>query len=162
MYEERMTYSQIFAPPEGYFGQVCVCCAMSADGACVENMLTSFSGGNKNNTRAFDRETSLFLMLNQGHPNLDDSVPICGLCQLTPKTNGVWNNVYVQHAKVAVMQFGKTPHGLKRYNKKEDIIWRYVVCTGNWTEASAKRQLEMVWSEDIRNCSKKHNKQSWG
>ncbi len=155
MNKEKSTYSQVFAPPEGYFGQVCVCCAMSADDTCIEKILTFFSGGKNNNTRAFDRKTSFFLMLNQGHPNLNDTNPIYGLCQLTPKTNGVWDSVYVQHAKVAVMQFGKTPHG----GKNDDLIWRYVICTGNWTDASAKSQLEMVWSEDIQSSSKTQQRQ---
>lgn len=160
MNDEKKTFSQIFTPPEGYYGQICVCSAMSADCSCVENILTIFSGGKKNNTRAFDRKPSLFLMLDKGHPILNDSGIIHGLCQLGPKTNGVWDKVKVQHAKVAVMQFGRDPYGVTSNNSKEDLIWRYVVCTGNWTDASAKHQIEMIWNEDIASiCKKQQNQQ---
>lgn len=159
MNDEKKTFSQIFTPPEGYYGQICVCSAMSADCTCIENILTIFSGGKKNNTRAFDRKPSLFLMLDKGHPILNDSGIIHGLCQLGPLANGIWDKVKVQHAKVAVMQFGRNPYEVTSNNDEEDLVWRYVVCTGNWTDASAKHQIEMVWNEDIASICKKQQKQ---
>ena len=132
MNDEKRTFSQIFTPPEGYYGQVCVCSAMSADCTCVENILTVFSGGKTNNTRAFDGKPSFFLMLDKRHLFLNDLGIINGLCQLSPLTNGIWDKIKVQHAKVAVMQFGRNPYETTSNNGKEDLIWRYVVCTGNW------------------------------
>ena len=159
MNDEKRTFSQIFTPPEGYYGQVCVCSAMSADCTCVENILTVFSGGKTNNTRAFDGKPSFFLMLDKRHLFLNDLGIINGLCQLSPLTNGIWDKIKVQHAKVAVMQFGRNPYETTSNNGKEDLIWRYVVCTGNWTDASAKYQIEMIWSEDVVSICKKQKKQ---
>lgn len=139
------TYSNIFEPPQNLFGQICVASALSADEAFIENALSIFTKSDCQG-RAFDRCYSLFLMLNQGHKLLDKS--ISGLCQLEPSSQEVWSRIAVQHAKVAIMQFGSS-RMRKDYICDDDTIWRLVVCTGNWTEESAKNQIEMVWSVDV-------------
>lgn len=139
------TYSNIFEPPEDFFGQICVASALSADESFIENALCTFTKSD-NNGRAFDRCHSFFLMLNKGHSILSKS--ISGLCQLEPSSPEDWSKVAVQHAKVAIMQFGQS-RMRKEYSCDDETVWRLVVCTGNWTEESAKNQIEMVWQIDV-------------
>jgi hypothetical protein len=142
---DDFVYSQIFEPPEGKWGQVCVASALSADEFFIDKALQTFTKKDEKN-RAFGCSFPLYLMLNKGHRLLDKS--ISGFYQLEPSSKKIWDKIYVQHAKVAVMQFGSSQMRRKFFTD-ENTVWRLVVCTGNWTEASAKHQIELVWSVDV-------------
>ena len=147
MAQEKKTYSQLFEPPQGYFGQICIASALSADVIFVEKMLKTFTGKCPEQRR-LDDSVYLYLMLNQGQPDLIQTTQIPGFLQLQPNCAELWEKVYCQHAKVSIMRFGKFPMS-KEFIVDDDIIWRLVVCTGNWTETSARNQIEMVWSIEI-------------
>ena len=152
---EDFVYSQIFEPPEGKWGQVCVASALSADESFIDKALQTFTKKD-GKSRAFGSCFSLYLMLNKGHRLLDKSVS--GFYQLEPSSEEIWNKIYIQHAKIAVMQFGASQMRRKFFTD-ENTVWRLVVCTGNWTEASAKHQIELVWSIDISADCKDEQKQ---
>lgn len=146
---DDFVYSQIFEPPEDKWGQVCVASALSADEFFIDKALRTFTKKDERN-RALNRCYSLYLMLNKGHRQLDKSVS--GFYQLEPSSREKWKKVYIQHAKVAVMQFGSSQMR-QDFFVDDNTIWRLVVCTGNWTEESAKHQIELVWSIDVPfNC----------
>ena len=139
------TYSQIFEPPEGLHGQLCILSALSADESFVDNALEVFTG-KKAEGRRQNRCFSMLMMLDKAHPLLDRNLP--GLYQLEPISESAWEGLAIQHAKVAVMQFGSSQMR-GDFTTDESTIWRLVVCTGNWTTESAKSQIEMVWTIDV-------------
>ena len=146
---DDFVYSQIFEPPEDKWGQVCVASALSADEFFIDKALRTFTKKDERN-RALNRCYSLYLMLNKGHRLLDKSVS--GFYQLESSSREKWKKVYIQHAKVAVMQFGSSQMR-QDFFVDDNTIWMLVVCTGNWTEESAKHQIELVWSIDVPfNC----------
>ena len=145
MSEESVTYSEMFAHKTLY-GQVCIACAMSADDDFVESMLESFTEFESSH-RSFYGDKKLFLMLNKDQAFLSKDIP--GFVQLGPINQKKWEqNVSVQHAKVALMLFGDNCED-QNFVVNENSVWRLIVCTGNWTETSAKKQVELVWSIEV-------------
>ena len=128
---------QAFEPPEGYFGQVCICCALSADQVFMEDAVERFS-------KHYDGAPCVYMMLDRTGSILNcESIP--GLVQLQAKSN---QNIRIQHAKVALMQFGRA-RGPIKLRLTNDTVWRLVVSTGNWTKESACNNIEMVWKADF-------------
>lgn len=128
---------QIFEPPEGYVGQVCICCALSADQLFMEEALSRFS-------KRYDGAPSIFLMLDKTQKMLNAS-QIPGLVQLQAKGD---NSIRIQHAKIALMQFGRARCSTK-LKLTTDTVWRLAISTGNWTKESACQNIEMVWKADF-------------
>ena len=128
---------QIFEPPEGYVGQVCICCALSADQLFMEEALSRFSN-------RYDGAPSIFLMLDKTQKMLNAS-QIPGLVQLQAKGD---NSIRIQHAKIALMQFGRARCSTK-LKLTTDTVWRLAISTGNWTKESACQNIEMVWKADF-------------
>lgn len=138
---------QVFEPPEGYVGQVCICCALSADQLFMEEALSRFS-------KRYDGTPSIFLMLDKTQHMLNAS-QMPGLVQLQAKND---KNIRIQHAKVALMQFGKA-HCTTKLKLTTDTVWRLAVSTGNWTKESACQNIEMVWKADFFTKDAKINRQ---
>lgn len=130
---------QCFDPPEGYVGQTCICCALSADQDFMQDAMGRFT-----KHRLFDGAASIYLMLDKTGTLLDTQT-IKGLVQYQAKFD---EKIYIQHAKVALMQFGSNRKALG-LEFSSDIIWRIVVSTGNWTKASACNNIEIVWKADL-------------
>ncbi|SHH70777.1 hypothetical protein SAMN05720766_12015 [Fibrobacter sp. UWH9] len=139
------TLSQLFTPPEGYVGQICVASALSADVRFLDSMLTEFTRMSNSKRRSCGN-VSLLLMLDAKSARLDMDAA-SGFIQLQPNGRKRWDKIACMHAKVALMQFGKT-NTVPSKSKTKDLIWRLVICTGNWTEASAIHQMEMAWATD--------------
>ena len=139
------TLSQLFTPPDGYVGQICVASALSADVRFLDSMLTEFTRMSNSKRRGCGN-VSLLLMLDAKADRLDMDAA-SGFIQLQPNGKSKWDKIACMHAKVALMQFGKS-NTVQSRNKTVDLIWRLIICTGNWTEASAIRQMEMAWSTD--------------
>lgn len=151
------TLSQMFTPPEGYVGQICVASALSADVIFLDKMLTEFTGRSNSKRREIG-DVNLLLMLDIRSERLDMDAA-SGFLQLQPYGKNRWEKISCMHAKVAIMQFGKT-HSIQSRSKTTDLIWRLVVCTGNWTESSAYHQIEMAWSTDYDCNAKKQDRNS--
>lgn len=144
---ENESLLQVFEPPEGYFGQVCICCALSADQIFMEEALSRFIG-------RYDGTPCIYLMLDKTKAMLNASM-LLGLVQLQAKSN---KSIRIQHAKVALMQFGKSRCS-RKLKLANDTVWRLVVSTGNWTIESACRNIEMVWKADLYAGDTKINSQ---
>lgn len=154
----NMTLSQLFKAPDGYVGQICIASALTADAKFLESLLTDFTGYSAPTRRGYGN-VNLLLMTDKRQGLLDlDAVP--GILQLQPNNKSLWDRVACMHAKVALMQFGRRDVVQLYGDKKTDIIWRLVVCTGNWTENSAKNQIEMAWKTDLRPSDKKVDRKS--
>lgn len=134
------TLLKAFEPPEDYVGQVCICCALSADQIFMEDAVKRFT-----NYRIFDGAASVYLMLDKKGTLLDTQL-IKGLVQLQAKPD---ESIRVQHAKVALMQFAKRARCASKLKLTNDTMWRLVVSTGNWTRESARNNIEMVWKGDF-------------
>lgn len=139
------TLSQLFTPPDGYVGQICVASALSADERFLDSMLTEFTRMSNSKRRGCGN-MSLLLLLDAKSDRLDMDAA-SGFIQLQPNGKNKWEKIACMHAKVALMQFGKS-NTVQSRSKTVDLIWRLIICTGNWTEASAIRQMEMAWSTD--------------
>lgn len=151
------TLSQLFTPPDGYVGQICVASALSADVRFLDSMLTEFTR-KSNSKRRGCGNVSLLLLLDVRSGRLDMDAT-SGFIQLQPNGKGKWEKIACMHAKVALMQFGKS-NTVQSHSKTVDLIWRLIICTGNWTEASAIRQMEMAWSTDYDCDGKPKDRQS--
>ena len=135
-----VTLSGMFSPPEGMVGQLAVTCAYSAGRAFMEQMLTSFTRRGPK-SRQLEGCADIFLMVDPSCPVIDlRQIP--GLVCMHPRSRQIWkDNITIQHAKVALLRFGKSRQG-------PGEKWRLIVSTGNWTEESALRNIEMIWSEE--------------
>ena len=151
------TLSQLFTPPDGYVGQICVASALSADVRFLDSMLTEFTR-KSNSKRRGCGNVSLLLLLDARSGRLDMDAT-SGFIQLQPYGKGKWEKIACMHAKVALMQFGKSDT-VQSHSKTVDLIWRLIICTGNWTETSAIRQMEMAWSTDYDCDGKPKDRQS--
>ena len=115
-------------------------CALSATDEFLDKCLEAFSGKSLRR-RQQEPGPYLFLMLDRASsaPDVRKSL---GIAMLQWKTVSLWDHVLVMHAKVALLSFGRSING-------PGELLRLVVTTANWTEESAKRQVELVWTLDL-------------
>lgn len=139
------TLSDLFAPPAEaepeLYGVGGVLCAYSADTDFLEQALLRFTR-RPPASRLAHGSVDLTLMLNPPHPELGpDAVP--GLMTLRPKSKEHRPVPFTcMHAKVALLAFGPARLGPPTH-------FRLIVSTGNWTRASARHQVELVWRLDL-------------
>ena len=147
MARDKKTLSDLFAPPSGGMqGIHALLCAYSADEAFLRQALDRFTGVGPQ-SRLARGSVDATLVLEPSHQVFEAQV-VPGLCQLYPKPREARPWLFDQmHAKVALLAFGKCRIG-------EPAHYRIVVSTGNWTELSARRLIEMAWYIDIPADSK--------
>lgn len=147
MARDRKTLSDLFAPPSTDMqGIHALLCAYSADESFLRLALDRFTGVGPQ-SRLARGSVDATLMLDPNHMVFEAQV-VLGLRQLHPRPMESRPVRFDQmHAKVALLAFGKCRAG-------DPDHFRIVVSTGNWTEASAKRLIEMVWHLDIPAGSK--------
>lgn len=139
------TLTDLFAPPTEaqpeLFGVGGVLCAFSADADFLEQALLRFTR-RPPASRMAQGSVDLTLMLDPRHPVFGpDAVP--GLMVLRPKFPKHRTVQFsCMHAKVALLAFGPARLGAPTQ-------FRLVVSTGNWTRASARHQIELVWRLDL-------------
>ncbi|MEW6078391.1 MAG: hypothetical protein AB1724_11305 [Thermodesulfobacteriota bacterium] len=142
MSSNNLTLSELFLPPDGLVGQVGITCAYSASQSYVDRILETFTQRSKMHRRLCGY-TNLFLMLNPHCVDLNE-LELPGLIWLKPHRCELWKKwIASQHAKVALLSFGKTPNG-------KPLCYRLVVTSGNWTESSGNQTIEMAWYLDVR------------
>lgn len=83
------TLSQVFTPPEGYFGQICIASALSADVRFLDSLLTEFTR-KSNNARRSCGNVNLLLMLDASSERLDMDAT-SGFIQLQPNGKSKWD-----------------------------------------------------------------------
>lgn len=135
------TLSELFAPPEGLFGQHAILCALSATESFLDHALEAFTGRSRQ-WRHNEPGPYFFLMLDRTSPRVSP-VAVPGVVCLDAAAHPLWEKILVMHAKVALLGFGRSRSGaaIERL--------RLIVYTGNWTEESAKRQIELAWVCDV-------------
>ena len=139
------TLSDLFSPPADaqpeLYGVGGVLCAYSADTDFLEQALLRFTR-RPPASRLAHGSVDLTLMLNPSHAEMGpDAVP--GLMVLRPKfREGRPVQFTCMHAKVALLAFGPARLGPATH-------FRVIVGTANWTRASARHQIELVWRLDL-------------
>lgn len=136
------TILDVFAPPEGLVGHSAALVAMTATEDLLEDAMQRFTG-----LRAAQRAqlgaVVGFLMLDphatpaRKQVLRPDRVP--GLLELQPRAVPTAS---LLHAKLALLAFAATRTG-------EPVHLRLAVLTANFTYASIKQQLELVWTVDV-------------
>lgn len=140
------TLSELFAPPEGFYGQHALLCALSATEPFLDQALETFTGRSRH-WRRNEPGPYFFLMLDRASLRIDP-VNVPGVACLEPASSPLWQHILVMHAKVALLGFGRSRSG----SNIERL--RLIVFTGNWTEESAKRLIELAWVCEVEITSK--------
>lgn len=130
----------LFRPPEGLVGQGGLLSAFSASVDFLEEAACAFNGLSPRR-RAHVGVSPLLLFLDAhatSRAALIKPSDVPGVIEVTPRRE----QPEVMHAKVGLLCFGRgrsAPAG----------HIRLLVSTANWTQASARRQLELAWQLDL-------------
>ncbi|MFH8136341.1 hypothetical protein ABU178_19545 [Pantoea osteomyelitidis] len=132
-----LSLADYFDAPEGYRGHFGWMCGFSADKPFLDSTMTRFSGLN-HATRAHQGQCQLALFLDAGNRAITPvDVPGVAHCllQAAPPLN-------LLHAKVAIL-------GFKADDPEAGWRLRLLVSSGNWTEMTLQRSLDLVWCLDL-------------
>jgi len=136
------TLLDLFRPPDGHFGHLGLLTAFCATADFLEDAASTFSRMARARRESYGKPF-LFLLLD-GHKTTDrvavlkpNELP--GVFELPPRVD---RHRELLHAKVGVLAFSRTRTGVPTH-------LRLIVTTGNWTQASARRQLELAWQLDV-------------
>ncbi|MBQ7607237.1 MAG: hypothetical protein IJU76_04640 [Desulfovibrionaceae bacterium] len=121
-----------FDPPEGYTGYFGLVCGYDAQESCAENMVRHFA-----DQGLYQGSQVLAFMIDRG--SSFRSCPEKGWLRLYPRE--LERPFKILHAKVALLVFR---------DLSCDARWctRLLVCTGNWTEQTVRRNLDLMWSTE--------------
>ena len=142
MAKDRPTLSDLFSPPDDELqGIGGILCGFSADMEFLNHALMRFTRATAA-SRMARGSVDWTLMLDPPHAMLPvENIP--GLIQLRPNERSQRKPAFdCLHAKVALLAFGTARMG-------DPSTYRLIISTGNWTVASARTMIEMVWYLDI-------------
>lgn len=126
-----------FDAPEGYHGHFGWMCGFSADKPFLNSAMERFSGLN-HATRAHQGQCQLALFLDAGISAISPvDVPGVAHCLLQAAPP-----LKLLHAKVAIL-------GFKADDSEAGWRLRLLVNSGNWTEMTLQRSLDLVWCLDL-------------
>jgi hypothetical protein len=136
------TFLDVFNPPPGMVGQTAALVAMTASETFLDAALERFTGL-RARQRAALGVVQAWLMLDP-HETTGRNAVLApgrppGLHELQPRPV---TRTSLLHAKLALLAFGPSRLGTP-------AAFRLVVATGNFTEASARHQLELLWTVDV-------------
>jgi hypothetical protein len=138
----RKSLLDAFAPPAGLQGQVALLVSMSATRSFLEAAVRRFTGLGRER-RASMGIPLAYLALDahatEGRDVILSPLAIPGLIELAPVEAA---RTRLLHAKLGLLGFGRARLG-------EVEVLRLVITTGNWTDASARSQLELLWYVDV-------------
>ncbi|WP_244237042.1 hypothetical protein [Corallococcus llansteffanensis] len=138
----RTTLLDPFSPPSGLMGQTAILVSMSGTEGFLRSAMHRFTGlGRNRRTHSGCPFAYLFL---DAHPTTQRQktygpLTIPGLHEFQPRVSAGKN---LLHAKLALLAFGPGRH-------TRPSILRLAVTTANWTERSARHQLELLWMIDV-------------
>ncbi len=139
----RKSLLDAFAPPPGLQGQVALLVSMSATRSFLEAAVRRFTGLSRER-RASMGIPLAYLALDahatEGRDAILSPLAVPSLIELAPLEAG---RTRLLHAKLALLGFGRARIG-------EIEALRVVVTSGNWTDASARSQLELLWYAEVR------------
>jgi hypothetical protein len=129
-------------PPPGLNGQVGLFLAMSATRPVLEQIVKRFTGLGRDRRAALGLPVAYLALdahATEQRGELLSPLAVPGLLELAPTDRARHG---LLHAKLALLAFGRSrvgpPAGL-----------RLVVTTANWTDRSARHQLELAWLADV-------------
>lgn len=135
----RPNLLELFTPPELMTGTFGLLCGYSATPRFLEQALRAFTG-DAESTRRHRGRLALQLFLDPRAPRIPPH-EAAGLYHAPARAVANWPKpCHSMHAKVALLGFGRGDQTER---------FRLVVSTGNWTEDSANRLLDLVWSIDV-------------
>jgi hypothetical protein len=125
-----------FNAPDGFTGYAGMLCGYSADRGFMHQAVECFSG-TSNAMRAREGDVYLAMMLDRGNEGIQD---IPGLLHMG--ANPEAKKYLLLHAKVAVLSFR---------NQQSPDQWRLrlIVSTGNWTEQTLTKSLDLAWCIEV-------------
>lgn len=136
------TLLDLFTPPEGRFGYSGALLAMTASEDFLEAAVQRFTGLGRNQRAALG-ETRLYLLLDPhasgGRERVLQPGQVPGLHEFQPRQV---EPTKLLHAKLCLLAFSNTRSG-------PPVALRLAVLTANFTYASARQQLELVWRVDV-------------
>jgi hypothetical protein len=127
-----MNFLDLFAPPKNYKIEFGVATTMTQDTDSLELIMETLVGKSAYELKTLDRSIKLALIYDNTSPIVE-----------THKLGGIYpirvvDNERLLHAKMALLKFVK----------KKETLYRLIIFTGNFTNASLQQQIEMVWSHD--------------
>lgn len=139
---QPQTMLDVFRPPEGLRGHTAALVAMSATSDFLEAAMEEFTGLDGQRRRTLGA-TIAYLMLDPhespGRTAVFSPTQIPSLYELQPRPV---DKRSLLHAKLAILGFAKS--------RAEPLTTiRLAVFTGNFTNESARRQLELCWFVDV-------------
>lgn len=138
----RKSLLDAFAPPPGLQGQVALLVAMSATRSFLEAAVRRFTGLGRERRASMGLPVAYLALdghATEGRDAILSPLAVPGLIELAPLEAA---RSRLLHAKLALLAFGRARIG-------EIEALRVVVTTGNWTDASARSQLELLWHADV-------------
>ena len=129
------TLLDVFAPPDGFYGESCLIVGFAADGAFLEEAMLQFTG-QSSASRACNAVLHGLVFLD---PRQDPTmtIPVPGLIRLAPNAQAWGTRKELLHAKLLWLVF--------RHATTGQVTVRVVVSTGNWTKSGAERLIDLVW-----------------
>lgn len=139
--ESQRTWLDAFTPPDGLVGHTAAFVTMSADVEVLECVMERFTGCTFELRRRRARVQAYLLRDARNwncsaHRGVLTAKDVPGLFELSPKRDS-----RLLHAKLAILSFAPGPDD-------EPTALRLVVGTGNYTTASAKQLLELVFTTE--------------
>lgn len=125
-----------FNAPDGFTGYAGMLCGYSADRGFMHQAVECFSG-TSNAMRACEGDVYLAMMLDRGNEGIKD---IPGLLHMG--ANPEAKEYLLLHAKVAVLSF-------RNQLSPDQWLLRLIVSTGNWTEQTLTKSLDLAWCIEV-------------
>lgn len=139
---EAKTFLDVFSPPKGTVGHTAVLVAMSAGEEFLDAAMERFTRLRARQRAALGLPQAWLMLDPHASANCLAVLPpgrVPGLHELHPRQVP---HDSLLHAKLALLSFGPTRRG-------DATRVRLVVSTGNFTDASARHQLELLWVLDV-------------
>jgi len=136
------TLLDLFVPPEGMCGHSAALIAMTSEEGFLEDAIQRFTGLRPRQRAELGHIVAYLMLDGHGSPLRKTVFPpgrIPGLHEFQPRAIDAGS---LLHAKVALLAFASTRTGAP-------VHIRLAVLTANFTDASARRQLELVWYVDV-------------
>jgi len=137
-YESRPALLDLFRPPDGFVGDVCLITGFCADAAFLEEAMLQFTG-DLASTRACNAILHGLVFLDpRQEPDLTVQVP--GLIRVPPMESEWQGRKGLLHAKLLWLRF--------RHPQRDEQRVRVVISTGNWTRSGSEKLIDLIWIVD--------------
>lgn len=131
------TLLDLFSPPGSLLATGAILVSMSATEDFLQEALRRYTGMS-HAQRAAEGDVAAYLFLDAAEDSFS-AREIAGLYQFQPSSEA---GRRLLHAKVALIGFGPARTG-------NPSVVRLAVTTANWTQTSARHQLELAWRIDV-------------